>query len=98
MPLEDPVTVCFSGISPSAVLRGQTLQFFLSFPASQQHPPLPLSALRPNSEELSMTLFVLSWYRSLPILVMWWVGSHILPCWVAVFSMAATFYIDVNTE
>lgn len=39
MPLEDPVTVCFSGISPSAVLRGQTLQFFLSFPASQQHPP-----------------------------------------------------------
>lgn len=45
-----------------------------------------------------MTLFVLSWYRSLPILVMWWVGSHILPCWVAVFSMAATFYIDVNTE
>lgn len=97
MPLEGPVTACFSGISPSTVLRGHFNSSCHFLPANST-PFSFVCFLRPNSEELSMTLFVLSWYRSLPILVMWWVGCHILPCWVAVFSIAAPFYIDINTE
>lgn len=79
---------------PQYYAHRTTLQF-LSFPASRQYPLPCVCFLKPNSEELSMTLFVLSWYRSLPILVTWsgrlsrpgLLGSCLSLAWQPLFTL-----------